>query len=76
MLFAVIYIGVLLLVIGFGVFEVGSRNSDKRENDVFDEISAYIGLAMFWPVALGCFLIYLPFCGIYKLGKRARGIRK
>lgn len=71
---AIIYFGVLALVIAAGCLEVGSRSSDKDQEPV-EGLMNYIIIAGFWPAVCGGFLVFLPFYGMYKLGQLLRVLR-
>ena len=70
-----IYLVVMILIIAVGCLEVGSRASDIHSEPTVDSITNYIGIGLLWPLVLTGVSIFLPFYGLYRLGKVLRNFR-
>ena len=65
----------LAVIIAIGCLEVGSRSSDKQEQSTEEGVMSYCIIGAFWPVIIICFCLFLPFYGLYRLGRLLRSIR-
>ena len=70
-----IYFVVLAIIVAVGCLEVGSRSSDKQDQSAEEGVMSYGIIGAFWPVIVVCICVFVPFYGLYRLGRLLRSIR-
>lgn len=65
----------MAVVVAVGCLEAGSRASDMPNAFAEESIFNYVIAAMAWPIIGAAGIVFLPFYGLYRLGKHLRTFR-